>query len=208
MSTLVKYVLPKLAYEITGLEPVISRHVLDLHYNKHHLTYVNNLNAALDQLQEAMIKQDLSKIVALQQTIIFNGGSHINHSMYWENLAPIAGAGGKLPDPKSALGEQVIKDWGSFDKLIDYFTKRSTAIKGSGWGWLVLNKAIKKLEFLETHDQDTISMIPDMSPLLTIDVWEHSYYLDYKNLRAEYMKNIWKIVNWQTVEKRFEASMI
>ncbi len=207
MAQLTKYVLPQLKYGLHELEPVISRGIVDLHYNKHHLTYVNNLNAALEQLQDAMVKQDLPKIVSLQPTIIFNGGSHINHSMYWENLSPISAVGGKIPS-SGPFFAKVTEDWGSFDKLIDYFTKRTTAIKGSGWGWLVLNKSIKKLEYVETHDQDTISMLPDLAPLLTIDVWEHSYYLDYKNARLEYMKNIWKIVNWEIVAARYSAAAI
>ena len=208
MAQLAKYVLPKLAYGLQELEPVISRQIVDIHYNKHHLTYVNNLNAAMEQLQEAIVRQDLPNIVNLQPTIIFNGGSHLNHSMYWENLAPIAGVGGKLPPSTSPLFAKVREDWGSFDQLIEYFTKRTTAIKGSGWGWLVLNKSIKKLEYVETHDQDTISMLPDLVPLLTIDVWEHAYYLDYKNARLDYMKNIWKIINWQIVEARFLAAAV
>ncbi len=208
MTSFAKYALPKLAYEISGLEPVISRAVVDVHYNKHHLTYVNNLNAAMEQLHAAVIKGDLPKIVSLQPAIAFNGGSHINHSMYWENLAPIAGAGGKLPAPDSPFYKRVVADWGSFEKLIDYFTKRAIAIKGSGWGWLVLDKVTKRLEFAETHDQDAVQIMPDKAPLLAVDVWEHAYYLDYKNARAEYMKKIWQIINWEVVEKRYIAANI
>jgi len=208
MVTKAKYVLPKLAYELNGLEPVISASLLDLHYNKHHMTYVNNLNLAVEQLQDAMAKNDLSKILSIQPNIVFNGGSHINHSMYWENLAPEKTLGGKFPSPDSAFSKKIVQDWGSYEKFIEYFTKKATGIKGSGWAWLVLAKATKKFEYMETHDQDTPVMTADVVPLLTVDVWEHAYYIDYKNVRAEYLKNIWRIINWDVVEKRFLAAGI
>ena len=204
---LMKYVLPKLMYEMNGLEPIISKGLLDIHYNKHHQAYVNNLNAAMESLVDAISKQDLPKIVSLQPTIIFNGGSHINHSMYWENLSPISQNGGKFPDASSLLAKKIEQSWGSKEKFIEYFTKRATGLKGSGWAWLALNTQSKMLEYFETKDQDTISMSPDLKPLLTVDVWEHSYYIDYKNARADYLKNIWKIVNWSIVEARLNEAM-
>eukprot|EP01022_Parablepharisma_sp_SALTPOND_P004715 TRINITY_DN120824_c0_g1_i1.p2 TRINITY_DN120824_c0_g1~~TRINITY_DN120824_c0_g1_i1.p2 ORF type:complete len:241 (+),score=27.35 TRINITY_DN120824_c0_g1_i1:165-887(+) len=209
ISQMAKYALPKLAYEFSALEPVLSRTLVDIHYNKHHLNYVNTLNAAMEQYNEAIAKNDLPKIVALQPTIAFNGGSHINHSLYWENLAPAATIGGKLPPAGSPLHERIVQDWGSFDKMMEYFVKRTTGIKGSGWGWLVLDKITKKTSFMETHDQDAVEMVsPDKAPLLGVDIWEHAFYLDYKNVKAEYMKNIWKIINWEVVQKRYAAACI
>ena len=202
------YVLPKLAYGLADLEPVISQAMLDVHYNKHHLNYVNTLNGAIGPLSTALANNDLETVVKLQQTISFNGGSHINHSMYWENLAPISGTGGKPPVPTSLFNKQIVQDWGTFDSLIKYLTKRTTEIKGSGWGWLVLDKATKKTMFMQTQNQDTIIGIDtDKVPLLAIDVWEHAYYIDYKNARANYMNNIWKIINWETVNKRYEKAI-
>lgn len=208
MAQITKFSLPKLAYELHALEPVLSKNVIDIHYNKHHMAYVNNLNLAMEQLQNAMAKDDLQTIVSLQPVIAFNGGSHYNHSMYWENLAPMTTIGGKLPAPGSPLYERIMQDWGSFDKLMEYYSKRNTSIKGSGWGWLVLDRLTKKTEFVETHDQDAVTTIPDKIPLLTIDMWEHAYYLDYKNAKVDYMKNIWKIINWDIVQKRFHAACI
>ena len=201
---MIKYCLPKLAYELNGLEPVLSQGLVDIHYNKHHLTYVNNLNIAIESLVDAVSKQDLPKIVSLQPTIIFNGGSHINHSMYWENLSPISAEGGKIPDSNSILSQKIVQNWGSYDKFMEYFTKRATAIKGSGWGWLVYNQITKNVEYFESKDQDTVVMAPDLKPIMTVDVWEHAYYIDYKNVRAEYLKNIWKIINWKKVEERLK----
>lgn len=200
------YELPKLAYGLADLEPVISQQTMNLHYNKHHQTYITNLNAAMKQLNDAIPKKDLPTILALQLTIIFNGGGDLNHNLYWENLSPIKAVGGKLPAENSPLTKKVIEEWGSFDKLIQYFTDRSNAIKGSGWGWLVLNKSTNKLEFVETHDHGTISQLPDMVPLLVVDVWEHAYYLDYKNVRKDYLTNIWKIINWGVVETRYSLT--
>lgn len=201
-----KYVLPDLPFPLDGLEPVISKATVDTHYNKHHRTYVDNLNRAVDQLKAALDSQDLPKIAALEPEVRFNGGSHLNHMMYWENLAPTSTVGGKLPEPRTPMYAQVKKDWGSFERLIAYITARSTAIKGSGWGWLVWNNVTLRLEFMETHDQDAVYIFPNVVPLLAIDVWEHAYYIDQKNARAEYLKNIWKVVNWVTVQKRLAAA--
>ncbi len=209
MKQVVKYTLPKLPYDFAALQPVISAPLLELHYTKHHQNYVNTLNTAMEQLNEALEKNDLAKIVALQPVIAFNGGSHINHSMYWENLAPMATVGGKLPAAGSPFHERIVQEWGSFDKMIEYFNKRTAGIKGSGWGWLVVDKLTKRTMYMETHDQDAVEMVsPDKAPLLAIDIWEHAFYIDYKNVKAEYLKNVWKIVNWEVVQKRYEAACI
>jgi len=199
------YCLPKLAYDLNELEPVISKELLDLHYNKHHANYVKTLNEAVAELKEVLPKKDLVRILQLGQTIAFNGGSHVNHSMYWENLAPVKNEGGKLPPEDSPFHKQIVQDWGSFDGLISYFTAQASSLKGSGWGWLVYDKSVKRTAFMKTLNQDTVEMIkPDKIPLLTIDVWEHAFYVDYKNAKGDYMKNIWKIVNWAKVEERFK----
>jgi Fe-Mn family superoxide dismutase len=133
----------------------------------------------------------------------FNLGGHINHALYWDSLAPISKGGGVLP----AAGKfkvQVEKDFGSFDRLIEELSRRSTAVMGSGWGWLGYDRAASSLRLLELPNQETLG--PEgCAPLLTIDVWEHAYYLDYKNVRAEYVKQIWKIVNWKKVEERYNS---
>ena len=207
MKQLPKYILPTLDYPLNGLEPFLSGSLLDLHYNKHHNAYVTNLNVATQDLYEALEKQDLSKIVSLQAAIKFNGGSHINHSMYWENLSPVSKFGGKLPATDSRLAKAISSEFGSVETLINVFNQKATAHKGSGWAWLAYNKLTKRIVYEETHDQDTVCMIPDLFPLLTLDVWEHAYYVDYKNARAEYLKKIWSVVNWKCVENRFEEAI-
>lgn len=195
-----KYKLPDLPYDFSALQPVISAEIMELHYSKHHNAYVTNLNAALEKYQEAEAKGDLAAMIALQQAIKFNGGGHVNHSIFWTNLAPVGKGGGE--PPKGALSEAINKRFGSLDGLIEKMTADTVAIQGSGWGWLGLNKAKNCLTVVTCANQDPLST-QGLVPLLGIDVWEHAYYLQYKNVRAEYVKNIWKIVNWKNVEERF-----
>lgn len=196
------YKQPDLPYDFNALEPVISSEIMQLHYSKHHAAYVANLNAALEKYAAASQKQDLSAMIALEPAIRFNGGGHINHSIFWTNLAP-AGQGGEA---KGALLEAIKKDFTSLDGLIEKFNAQTVAIQGSGWGWLGWNKGEKRLVIAACSNQDPLST-QGLIPLLGVDVWEHAYYLQYKNVRAEYVKNIWKIVNWKNVEERYTAAV-
>lgn len=195
-----KYTLPKLPYELDALEPVISKEIMDLHYNKHHAAYVNNLNAALEKLEEADKKQALSDEVALLQAIKFNGGGHINHSIFWTNLASKSQGGGKAPE--GALAEAINKKWGSLEKFIEQFSAKAVAQQGSGWTWLGYCPKNKTLCITNCDNQDPLST-KELVPLLGVDVWEHAYYLQYKNVRPEYVKSIWQVINWKNVEERF-----
>lgn len=197
------YKLPDLPYDFSALEPVISAEIMQLHYNKHHATYVANLNKALEQLAEAESKQDIAAQIGLQSAIKFNGGGHVNHSIFWTNLAPVSKGGGT--SPTGALAKTIERDFGSLDKLIEQFSAKSVAIQGSGWGWLGLNKAKGTLEIVTCDNQDPL-VTKGLVPLLGIDVWEHAYYLQYKNVRADYVKAIWQIVNWKNVAERFSAA--
>ena len=147
MKQLPKYILPQLEYQLNSLEPYISSTLLDLHYNKHHMAYVNNLNTATQELYEALEKQDLNKIVSLQSAIRFNGGSHINHSLYWENLSPVSAFGGKLPKAESPLTKAIVSEFGSLEAMMNVFTQKATAHKGSGWAWLAFNKLTKRVVY-------------------------------------------------------------
>lgn len=198
-----KFEVPELPYALDALEPVISKEIMDLHYNKHHKTYVANLNAALEQYAEAEAKKDLAAQVALQQAIRFNGGGNINHSIFWTNLAPKAKGGGEAP--KGELAQAIDAEFGSLQALIEQLSAKTAAIQGSGWGWLGYNKAKKRLEIATCANQDPLSTL-GLIPLLGIDVWEHAYYLQYKNVRGEYIKAIWGIVNWQNVAERFQKA--
>lgn len=199
-----KFELPKLPYALEALEPVINAEIMNLHYNKHHNAYVTNLNAALEKFEEAEKKGDIDAQIALQPQIRFNGGGHINHSIFWNNLAP-KNAGGGEP-PKGELAEMIKKQFGSLDQFIQDFSAQTVAIQGSGWGWLGLNPKKKSLCTSICANQDPLSAT-GLVPLLGIDVWEHAYYLQYKNVRADYVKAIWQIVNWSNVEERFNKAL-
>ncbi len=194
-----QYKLPELPYDFGALEPVISGQIMELHYTKHHQAYVNNLNAALEKYAEAEKKGDVVAMIALQAAIRFNGGGHINHSIFWTNLAPQGG------EPKGELLEAIKKEFGSVDKLVEILSAASVGIQGSGWGWLGYDKAKGRLAIAVCSNQDPLSTV-GLVPLLGIDVWEHAYYLQYKNVRADYVKNIWKIVNWRNVEERYAGA--
>jgi len=195
-----KYELPKMPYDFSALEPVISGQIMELHYTKHHQAYVNNLNAALEKYQAAEQKKEIAEMIALDSAIKFNGGGHVNHSIFWTNLAPISKGGGE--PPKGELAKAIKENFGSLETLIEKLSAKSVAIQGSGWGWLGYDKSKSELVIATCANQDPLST-QGYVPLLGIDVWEHAYYLQYKNVRAEYVKNIWKIVNWSNVEERF-----
>lgn len=196
--------LPELPYALNALEPVISEEIMNLHYNKHHFTYVNNLNKAIEQYKEAESKGDLAALINLQSAIKFNGGGHINHSIFWTNLSPVEKDGGKAPT--GALAEAIEKQFGSLDKFIEQMSAKAVAIQGSGWAWLGFNKALNRLDIQTCDNQDPL-VIKGFTPLLGIDVWEHAYYLQYKNVRADYVKAIWKIINWKNVAERYEKAL-
>ncbi|HSX04371.1 MAG TPA: Fe-Mn family superoxide dismutase [Rhabdochlamydiaceae bacterium] len=197
------YELPELPYAFDALQPVISEEIMQLHYNKHHKGYVTNLNAALEKYREAESKGDLAAMAAQLQAIKFNGGGHINHSIFWTNLAPEGKGGGG--HPKGDLAEAIKENFGSFDSFSEKLSALTTAIQGSGWGWLGYDKSNKKLVIHSCPNQDPLITI-GLIPLLGIDVWEHAYYLQYKNVRADYVKNIWKIINWKNVEERYKKA--
>lgn len=195
-----QFQLPPLPYDFNALEPVISAEIMNLHYSKHHQAYVTNLNKALEQYADAECKNDLQAMISLQSLIKFNGGGHINHSIFWTNLAPQNNGGGTAPSGK--LADAIQKDFGSLEKLIEQMSAKAVAIQGSGWGWLSYNKTKGQLSICTCDNQDPLST-KGVVPLLGIDVWEHAYYLQYKNVRADYVKAIWNIVNWKNVEERY-----
>ena len=200
MADITTFELPELPYDYSALEPVISGQIMELHYTKHHKGYVTNLNAALEKYAEAESKEDLGAMIALETAIRFNGGGHVNHSIFWTNLAPVGKGGGG--EPSGELRAIIEKEFGSFAQFVEKMNSKTTAIQGSGWGWLGYCKEKKGLVISTCANQDPLST-QGLVPLLGIDVWEHAYYLQYKNVRADYVKNIWKIVNWHNVSERF-----
>jgi Fe-Mn family superoxide dismutase len=146
---------------------------------------------------------NLQTKISLQQAIRFNGGGHINHSIFWNNLGPASqsGVGGQ---PDGQLGKAIEQTFGSFEAFKNNLSTKSAGVQGSGWGWLAYNQATKRLETLAMPNQDPLSAVsPLLVPLLGIDVWEHAYYLQYKNVRPDYLKAIWNVVNWKDVEQRY-----
>jgi Fe-Mn family superoxide dismutase len=194
------YELPELPYALDALEPTISKEIMDLHYNKHHKAYVTNLNKALESYAEAEKKNDIAKMIEIDTAIKFNGGGHVNHSIFWTNLAPTSKGGGT--PPSGALLAAIEKEFGSFDRFKEIFSNVLTGIQGSGWAWLGWCPRDKKIKIATCSNQDPLSMT-GMIPLLGIDVWEHAYYLQYKNVRPDYVKAIWNVINWKNVEERF-----
>jgi Fe-Mn family superoxide dismutase len=194
------YKLPDLPYDYSALEPVISGKIMQLHHNKHHAAYVNNLNAALEKYHAAEAKQDLPAMIALEPAIRFNGGGHINHSHFWTHLAPEGKGGGG--EPHAAFMQEIKKEFGTFEAFVEKFSALTVGIQGSGWGWLGYNKTHGRVVITTCANQDPLST-QNLVPLLGIDVWEHAYYLQYENVRADYVKNIWKIINWKAVEDSY-----
>ncbi|RLM99942.1 superoxide dismutase [Panicum miliaceum] len=195
--------LPDLSYDFGALEPAISGEIMRLHHQKHHATYVANYNKALEQLDAAIAKGDASAVVQLQGAIKFNGGGHVNHSIFWKNLKPISEGGGEPPHGK--LGWAIDEDFGSFEALVKKMNAEGAALQGSGWVWLALDKEAKKLLVETTANQDPLmTKGASLVPLLGIDVWEHAYYLQYKNVRPDYLNNIWKVMNWKYAGEVYE----
>ena len=154
-----------------------------------------------EKLDAAITKKDVLSQISLQSALKFNGGGHINHSIFWTNLASPKTGGGDLSNAFSAL---LIKEFGTIDAFKTSFATQAAAVQGSGWAWLGYNKVTKKLEIATTANQDPLL---HLVPLLGVDVWEHAYYLQYKNVRPDYLKAIWNVVNWKNVEERYQKAL-
>jgi len=171
---------------------------MTLHHKKHHQTYVNTLNTATQAYEKASSAKER---IGLQAALKFNGGGHINHSLFWKNLAKSSshgGIGGTLKD--GPLSQAIVKDFGSLDALKKEFNAATAAIQGSGWGWLGLNPATKRLEIATTANQDPLL---NLVPIIGVDIWEHAFYLQYLNVKVDYLNAIWNVINFQEAEKRF-----
>ncbi|ETE64380.1 Superoxide dismutase [Mn], mitochondrial, partial [Ophiophagus hannah] len=193
-----KHTLPDLPYDYGALQPHISAEIMQLHHSKHHAAYVNNLNITEEKYKEALAKGDVTAQVSLQPALKFNGGGHINHSIFWTNLSPKGGG-----EPKGELLEAIKRDFGSFASFKEKLTAVSVGVQGSGWGWLGFNKEFNRLQIAACSNQDPLQGTTGLTPLLGIDVWEHAYYLQYKNVRPDYLKAIWNVINWENVSSRY-----
>jgi len=209
------FTLPNLPYAYDALEPVIDARTMEIHHGKHHATYVANLNNAIagrPGLEAQSVEQLVANLDAVPQDIRTavrnNGGGHANHTLFWQVMAsPGRGGGGK---PSGSLAKAIDKDLGGFDKLQQDFTQAAITRFGSGWAWLVLRRD-GTLAVTSTANQDSPLSGPAATdkpgtPLMTLDVWEHAYYLKYQNRRADYVKAWWEVVNWAKGEAHYQAA--
>lgn len=198
-------ILPELPYAYDALEPYIDAETMTLHHDKHHATYVANANAALEKHPELgddleVILADVDKIPAdIRQAVINNGGGALNHSLFWEFLSP------EKQEPTADVLAAIEATFGSFDNFKAEFTKAATTRFGSGWAWLVVNKE-GKLEVTSTANQDN-PISEGKKPVLALDVWEHAYYLKYRNVRPDYIKAFFDIINWAKVAELYQAAV-
>ena len=194
------YTLPELAYDYSALAPSISATIMELHHSKHHQAYVTGANAALAAMAEARDKGDLGGINKLEKDLAFNLGGHVNHSIFWTNMSPDGG-----DKPTGELAAAIDDAFGSFDKFVAHFTAVALGVQGSGWAILAYDSIGKKITTFQLFDQQGNAPL-GLVPLLMLDVWEHAYYLDYKNVRADYVKAFWNIANWANVQQRFTVA--
>jgi Fe-Mn family superoxide dismutase len=184
-----KYTLPDLGYDYGALEPNISGRIMELHHDKHHLAYVNGANSALDLLAEARDKD-----------LAFNLAGHVNHTVFWRNLSPDGG-----DKPTGEMAAAIDEFFGSYDGFRAHFTASALGIQGSGWSILAWDILGSKLIIEQLYDHQG-NLAPATIPLLMLDMWEHAFYLDYQNVKADYVSAFWKIVSWPDVQARFEAA--
>ncbi|KAL2823398.1 Manganese/iron superoxide dismutase [Aspergillus cavernicola] len=195
-----KYTLPPLPYAYDALEPIISSQIMTLHHQKHHQTYITNLNAALTAQSTALTTNNIPALISLQQKIKFNGGGHINHSLFWKNLAPYNSPPTDITASAPILKAALEAQFGSVEAFIKAFNTVLLGIQGSGWGWLIADEVKGKLEIVTTKDQDPVT---GAVPVLGVDMWEHAYYLQYLNNKAGYVEGVWGVVNWGVAEGRY-----
>jgi Fe-Mn family superoxide dismutase len=194
-----EYTLPDLPYDYAALEPHISGKIMQLHHDKHHATYVAGANTALAGLKAAREAGDLANVNKLEKDLAFNLGGHVNHTVFWTNLTP------DTQTPEGELKAAIDDAFGSFEKFQAHFTAVALGVQGSGWAVLGYDSLGGNLTVFQLFDQQ--SNVPfGVIPLFMLDVWEHAYYLDYLNVRADYIKAVWNIANWQNVAERLAAA--
>ena len=190
------YTLPELPYDYAALEPHISAKIMQLHHDKHHQAYVDGANTALDKLAAARESGDFAAINLYEKNLAFNLGGHVNHSIFWQNLSPNGGGA-----PEGEVAAAIADSFGSFEGFKGQFTAAATGIQGSGWAVLAFDAASGKLVTYQLFDQQ--GNVPvGVLPLLQLDMWEHAFYLDYLNVKADYVKAFWNIVNWENIAER------
>ncbi len=194
------YLLPELPYEYDALKPFISEEQLKLHHDKHHAAYVNGANAILENIDKSRVEDIDLDFKSNLKSLSFNIGGHILHSLFWHNLAPVGKGGG---DPVGTIGDVINNEFGGFEGFKKEFTQTAVSVEGSGWAALTFCRQTGRLIIMQIEKHNT-NVYPMFRILMVLDVWEHAYYLDYKNERAKFVEAFWNIVNWEQVNKRLE----
>ena len=194
------YTLPDLPYDYAALEPHISTKIMELHHDKHHKTYVDGANTALEKLAEARDSGDLANVNKLEKDLAFNLGGHVNHSIFWTNLSPNGGG-----EPEGELAAAIQDSFSGFEKFKAHFTAAATGIQGSGWAVLSWDSIGQQLIIQQLFDQQS-NTAQGTVPVFQLDMWEHAFYLDYLNVKADYVKAVWNIADWANVAQRFTTA--
>lgn len=192
------YTLPELGYDYSALEPHISARIMELHHSKHHAAYVAGANAALEAMAAARETNNFANLPKLEKDLAFNLGGHINHSVFWKNLGPDSGM------PEGELMAAIAEYFGSFEAFQAHFNAAAMGIQGSGWAYLAWDSIGNRMIIGQLYDQQGNLAMATM-PLLMLDMWEHAFYLDYQNVKADYVKAFWSIINWGDVAARFAS---
>ncbi len=194
------YSLPDLDYDYGALEPHISGQIMELHHDKHHAAYVTGANTALERLDDSRSKNDFAAVTMLEKNLAFNTSGHVLHSIFWKNLSPRGG-----DKPTGELAQAIDRDFGSFDGFMNQLTNATNTVQGSGWGVLAYEPVGQRLIVQQVYDHQG-NLVNGATPLLVIDAWEHAYYLQYKNVRADFVKAVWNVINWNDVAQRLTAA--
>lgn len=197
------YSLPELTYGYSDLAPHTSEAQLKLHHDKHHLAYVNGVNAILEKLAKSRTEKTDLDMKAVLKELSFHLGGHILHSMFWRNLAPVGKAGG---EPTGILAEKIKNEFGDFLRFKKEFTQTAVSVEGSGWAALAYSRQTDRLMIMQI-EKHNVNLFPKVYLLMVLDVWEHAYYLDYKNERAKFVEAFWQMVNWADVQKNLEKAL-
>jgi superoxide dismutase, Fe-Mn family len=197
MEKIKSFTLPKLPYDYNALAPYISEQQLKLHHDKHHQAYVNGANATFEKLDKSRSENAEIDMKATLKELSFNVGGHILHSIFWENMAPAGKGGGK---PSGAVADMIDMGFGSFERFKKEFTTAATSVEGSGWAALAVHPCIGRPLIMQI-EKHNVNVYPSFKILMVLDVWEHAYYLDYKNERPKFIEAFWNIVNWDYVNK-------
>ena len=199
MSAVKMFSLPKLPYDYNALAPYMSEEQLKLHHDKHHQAYVNGANAIFEKLDKAR-KENLDiDMKATLKELSFHIGGHLLHSIFWDNLAPPGKGGGK---PGGAIADAIQKEFGSFERFKKEFTQAATSVEGSGWAALVVQQCVDRPLIMQI-EKHNVNVYPAFRLLMVLDVWEHAYYVDYKNDRAKFVEGFWNLVNWDYIDKTY-----